>query len=82
MNVFTRAGEKAFHGALFTNNGSPWENARDPFSPGRLLWENNDMVSSSPDHFASKGQTSHRISNTARSFVIGSDTPTHATGKG
>ena len=35
VNVFTKAGEKAFHGALFATNGSPWENARDPFSPGK-----------------------------------------------
>ena len=35
VNIFTKAGEKAFHGALFATNGSPWENARDPFSPGK-----------------------------------------------
>ncbi len=35
VNVFTKAGEKTFHGALFATNGSPWENARDPFSPGK-----------------------------------------------
>ena len=35
VNVFTKAGQKAFHGALFATNGSPWENARDPFSPGK-----------------------------------------------
>ena len=35
VNVFTKAGQKTFHGALFVANGSPWENARDPFSPGK-----------------------------------------------
>ena len=35
VNIFTKAGEKAFHGTLFATNGSPWENARDPFSPGK-----------------------------------------------
>ena len=35
VNVFTKAGQKTFHGALFATNGSPWENARDPFSPGK-----------------------------------------------
>ena len=35
VNVFTKAGQKAFHGAVFATNGSPWENARDPFSPGK-----------------------------------------------
>jgi hypothetical protein len=28
VDVFTKAGQKAFHGALFATNGSPWENAR------------------------------------------------------
>ncbi len=32
VNVFTKPGQKTFHGALFATNGSPWENARDPFS--------------------------------------------------
>ena len=35
VNVFTKAGQSAFHGALFATNGSPWENARDPFSPNK-----------------------------------------------
>ncbi len=35
VNLFTKAGQKTFHGALFATNGSPWENARDPFSPGK-----------------------------------------------
>lgn len=35
VNVFTKAGQKVFHGALFATNGSPWENARDPFSPSK-----------------------------------------------
>ncbi|MGI4829690.1 MAG: hypothetical protein ACRYFU_16060, partial [Janthinobacterium lividum] len=32
VNVYTKPGQSAFHGALFTTNGSSWENARDPFS--------------------------------------------------
>ncbi|MDW5267619.1 MULTISPECIES: TonB-dependent receptor [Acidobacteriaceae] len=35
VEVYTRPGQSAFHGALFTTNGSPWENARDPFSTSR-----------------------------------------------
>src|SRR5580704_8957846 len=32
VEIYTKPGAKAFHGALFATNGSPWENARDPFS--------------------------------------------------
>jgi hypothetical protein len=32
VEVYTKPGQKAFHGALFATNGSAWENARDPFS--------------------------------------------------
>lgn len=32
VEVYTKPGQPAFHGALFATNGSPWENARDPFS--------------------------------------------------
>ncbi len=32
VEVYTRPGQKAYHGALFGTNGSSWENARDPFS--------------------------------------------------
>jgi hypothetical protein len=32
IEVYTKPGQKTYHGALFTTNGSPWENARDPFS--------------------------------------------------
>ncbi len=32
IEVYTKPGQSAFHGALFATNGSPWENARDPFS--------------------------------------------------
>ena len=32
IEVYTRPGQKTFHGALFLTNGSPFENARDPFS--------------------------------------------------
>ncbi len=35
VEVYTKPGQKAYHGALFLTNGSPWENARDPFSTGR-----------------------------------------------
>lgn len=35
VEVYTRPGQSAFHGALFTTNGSPWMNARDPFSTSR-----------------------------------------------
>ncbi len=35
VEVYTRPGQKAFHGALFMTNGSPWENARDPFSTSK-----------------------------------------------
>jgi hypothetical protein len=32
VEVYTKPGQKAYHGALFLTNGSAWENARDPFS--------------------------------------------------
>ncbi len=32
VEVYTKPGQKTFHGALFATNGSPWMNARDPFS--------------------------------------------------
>ncbi|SEG17128.1 Carboxypeptidase regulatory-like domain-containing protein [Bryocella elongata] len=32
VEVYTKPGAKTFHGALFAVNGSPWMNARDPFS--------------------------------------------------
>ena len=32
VEIYTKPGQSTFHGALFTTNGSPWENARDPFS--------------------------------------------------
>ena len=35
VEVYTKPGQKAFHGALFTTNGSPWMNARDPFSTSK-----------------------------------------------
>jgi hypothetical protein len=35
VEVYTKPGQKAFHGALFLTNGSPWENARDPFSTSK-----------------------------------------------
>jgi hypothetical protein len=35
VEVYTRPGQSTFHGAIFTTNGSPWENARDPFSTSR-----------------------------------------------
>ena len=35
VEVYTKPGQKAYHGALFATNGSPWENARDPFSTSK-----------------------------------------------
>ena len=35
VEVYTKPGQKTYHGALFTTNGSPWMNARDPFSPSK-----------------------------------------------
>ncbi len=35
VEVYTKPGQKAYHGALFLTNGSPWENARDPFSTSK-----------------------------------------------
>jgi hypothetical protein len=35
VEVYTKPGQSAYHGALFTTNGSPWENARDPFSTSK-----------------------------------------------
>ncbi len=35
VEVYTRPGQKAFHGALFTTNGSPFENAKDPLSTSK-----------------------------------------------
>jgi hypothetical protein len=35
VEVYTKPGQPAYHGALFTTNGSPWENARDPFSTSK-----------------------------------------------
>jgi hypothetical protein len=32
VEVYTKPGQKTYHGAVFATNGSPWENARDPFS--------------------------------------------------
>jgi hypothetical protein len=32
VEVYTKPGQKTYHGALFLTNGSPFENARDPFS--------------------------------------------------
>jgi hypothetical protein len=35
IEVYTKAGQPTYHGALFMTNGSPWENARDPFSTSK-----------------------------------------------
>jgi hypothetical protein len=35
VEVYTKPGQPAYHGALFLTNGSPWENARDPFSANK-----------------------------------------------
>ena len=34
IQIYTKPGQPTFHGALFATNGSPWMNARNPFSPG------------------------------------------------
>ena len=35
IEIYTKPGLSAYHGALFTTNGSPWMNARDPFSTNK-----------------------------------------------
>ena len=35
VEVYTKPGQKAYHGAVFTTNGSPWENASDPLSTSK-----------------------------------------------
>ena len=35
VEVYTKPGAKTYHGALFLTNGSPFENARDPFSTSK-----------------------------------------------
>jgi Carboxypeptidase regulatory-like domain len=35
IEVYTKPGQSTFHGALFATNGSPWMNARDPFSASK-----------------------------------------------
>ncbi|MBS1800086.1 MAG: TonB-dependent receptor [Acidobacteria bacterium] len=35
VEVYTKPGQPTFHGALFMTNGSPWMNARDPFSTSK-----------------------------------------------
>jgi hypothetical protein len=35
IEIYTKPGLSAFHGALFATNGSPWMNARDPFSTNK-----------------------------------------------
>ena len=35
VEIYTKPGQDSYHGALFTTNGSPWENARDPFSSSK-----------------------------------------------
>jgi hypothetical protein len=35
VEVYTKPGQSTFHGALFATNGSPWMNARDPFSTSK-----------------------------------------------
>jgi hypothetical protein len=35
VEIYTKPGQKTYHGALFLTNGSPWENARDPFSTSK-----------------------------------------------
>jgi hypothetical protein len=35
IEVYTKPGQKVYHGALFLTNGSPFMNARDPFSASK-----------------------------------------------
>jgi hypothetical protein len=35
VEVYTKPGQKVYHGALFATNGSSWMNARDPFSASK-----------------------------------------------
>ncbi|ODU55610.1 MAG: hypothetical protein ABT04_00545 [Granulicella sp. SCN 62-9] len=35
VEIYTKPGQSTFHGSVFTTNGSPWMNARDPFSTSR-----------------------------------------------
>ncbi|HEX4154491.1 MAG TPA: carboxypeptidase regulatory-like domain-containing protein [Acidobacteriaceae bacterium] len=35
VEVYTKPGQKVYHGTLFATNGSPWMNARDPFSTSK-----------------------------------------------
>lgn len=35
VEVYTKPGQPTYHGALFATNGSPWMNARDPFSTSK-----------------------------------------------
>ncbi len=35
VEVYTKPGQKAYHGALFLTNSSPWINAKDPFSTSK-----------------------------------------------
>ena len=35
VEIYTKPGQKAYHGALFATNSSPWVNARDPFSTSK-----------------------------------------------
>jgi len=35
IEVYTKPGQSTYHGALFTTNGSPWMNSRDPFSTSK-----------------------------------------------
>jgi Carboxypeptidase regulatory-like domain len=35
VEVYTKPGQKAYHGALFATNSSPWANAKDPFSTSK-----------------------------------------------
>lgn len=57
IEICTKPGQKSFHGALFTTNGSPWENARDPFSTPKAAIGNNLMDLSSAVPFAGLART-------------------------
>jgi hypothetical protein len=35
VEIYTKPGQSAYHGALFLTNGSPWENASDPYTSSK-----------------------------------------------
>ena len=48
IEVYTKPGAKAYHGALFGTDSSPWMNARDPFAVSKGPSAGSATASSSP----------------------------------